>query len=188
VEITRRYDAILKVNEISRTRRTTAAVFNDMCAVMRHMVPCDLTLLSLYDSDCDDLQVVNVYGSRSGSFFHVGQHLARKSTQTGSAFEHKAAMFRGDLVNGPRYSVDEVAMKEGYGSCFAVPLVVCGDCIGVITVAGAKESRLSMANIEMFRKSRNKWRWRSTRVCRGARNMQTLGSYALGASEPLAGR
>lgn len=155
VEITRRYNAILKVNEIARTRPTTTAVFNGMCAVLRNMVPCDLTLLSLYDSECDDLRVVSVYGSRSGSFFHVGQRLARKSTQSGWAFEHKAAMFRGDLAKESRSPVDEAAVKEGYVACCAVPLVVCGDSIGVITVAAAKESRLSMNHIDIVQEISN---------------------------------
>jgi len=155
VEITRRYDAILKMNEIARTKPTTGAVFNGMCAVLRNMVPCDLTLLSLYDSECDDLRVVNAYGSRSGSFFHVGRHLARKSTQTGWAFEHKAAKFREDLPKESRSPVDEAAVKEGYVSCCAVPLVVYGDSIGVVTVAAAKENRLAMNHVDIIQEVSN---------------------------------
>ena len=155
VEITRRFEAILKVNEIARTRSTTAAVFNGMCGVMRNMVPCDLTLLSLYDSECDDLQVVNVYGSRSESFFHVGRHLDRKSTQTGWAFEHKVAMFRADLAKQSRSPVDEAAVKEGYVACCAVPLVVCGDSIGVVTIAAARENRLSASHIDIVQEISN---------------------------------
>lgn len=155
MEITRRYNAILAVNEIARTKSTTAAMFNGMCAVLRNMVPCDLALLSVYDYDCDDLHVVNVYGSRSGSFFHVGQHLGRNSTQTGWAFEHKAAMFRGDLVKEAKSSVDEAAVNEGYVSCCAVPLVVRGDSIGVITIAAARKGHLSIGHTEIVQEISN---------------------------------
>jgi len=130
-------------------------MFNGMCAVLRNMVPCDLALLSLYDSGCDDLRVVNVFGSRSGSFFHVGRHLARNSTQTGWAFEHKTPMFRGDLVKESRSLVDEAAVDEGYSSCCAVPLLVCGDSIGVVTIAAARERGLSLAHTEIVQEISN---------------------------------
>jgi transcriptional regulator with GAF, ATPase, and Fis domain len=149
VEITRRYESILQVNEVALTRRTAPAIFHGMCAVLKSLVPCDRALLSLYDSACDDLQIVDAYGPRTNSFFHIGQRLSRNETQTGWAFEHKATMFRGDLVKERKFSLDEEAVEEGYVSVCTVPLLVWGRSIGVVTVASARKNQLSISHAEI---------------------------------------
>ena len=155
MQITRRYKAILKVNEVARERRTTVAIFRGMCTVLSSMVPCDLALLSLYNPDSDDLQIVNVYGPRTDRLFQVGQHLSRDSTQTGWAFEHKSTMFRRDLLKESKFSLDKAAMSEGYVSVCAVPLLVWGDSIGVVTVAAARKNRLSAGHTEIVEEMSN---------------------------------
>ena len=119
------------------------------------MVPCDLALLSLYNPDSDDLQIVNVYGPRTESVFQVGQHLSRDSTQTGWAFEHKTTMLRRDLLKESKFSLDEAGMREGYVSVCAVPLLVWGDSIGVVTVAAARKNRLSAGHSEIVEEMSN---------------------------------
>jgi GAF domain-containing protein len=155
VQIRNRHNAVLQVNNIALTKRTTAAVFDGMCGVLKSLVPYDRALLSLYDADRDDLQIVQVCGPRINSFFHVGQRLSRNTTQSGWAFEHKATMFRGDLRKDYRFSLDSTGLQEGFVSICSVPLIVWGQSIGVVTVAAAQRNHLSIGHAEIVQEVSN---------------------------------
>lgn len=155
MSIEQRYRSLLQVNQVALSNFTTESVFQGMCVTLRDMVPYDRAGLSLYDPDNDALKIVCIYGAYENSIFCLGHLLNRKTSQAGWVFEHKTALIRGDLAKEFRFPTDKDTMDEGYHSLCAVPLVVHGNGIGVVTVVGARRHQLSPSHAEIVKEMSN---------------------------------
>jgi GAF domain-containing protein len=153
--ITKRYKALLQVNQVALTKSTTEEVFQGMCVALKNIVPFDRAGLSLHDPDYDRLKIVAIYGPHENSIFRVGRLLNRKATQTGWVFEHKATMLRRDLAKEFRFPADQDIVAEGYHSLCSVPLIVYGNSIGVVTVLGVQKNQLSANDAEIVEEMSN---------------------------------
>jgi len=151
----RRFNLLLRTNEVARTESTLQGVFQGFCVALRELVPYDRAGLSLYDPDHDSVRMVDVYGPHEGSVFRAGRLFNRKTTHTGWVFEHKATLVRGDIALNPRFYTDKDTVNEGYHSLCSVPLVVRGNSIGVVTVVGARKNQFSPGHVEIVEQMAN---------------------------------
>jgi formate hydrogenlyase transcriptional activator len=148
--VVRRYQSLLRVNEIALTTSTAEGIFRGMCRVLREVVPYDRAGLSLYDPEHDSLRIAHLYGPHENSMFHVGHLLHRKTSQTGWVFEHKTTMVRCNLEAELRFPGDKDLVAEGYHSLCSVPLVVRGNSIGVVSMVAARRDSLSRKHAELL--------------------------------------
>ena len=144
-----RYRSLRKASEIALTKCTAESVFQEICDVLKEVVPYDRAGLSLYDPDHDSLRIVDIYGPHENSIFLMGHLLGRKTCQTGWVFENKQTLFRRDLAAEFKFPSDRRIVDEGYRSICSVPLVVRGNSIGVLSVIGSRENQLSIDHAEM---------------------------------------
>lgn len=143
ISLSDRYGLLLKINDIAVTAPTPAKVFHEVCTVLNEVVPYDRAGLSLYDPNHDSLRIAEIFGPHENSIFAVGQQLSRTNSQTGWVFENKATLFRRDLEKDSRFPGDKKVIEEGYRSICSVPLVIRGNCVGVISVLGSHKNQLS---------------------------------------------
>jgi len=153
--VSARHKALLKVNQVALTSCTTESVFQEMCEVLRTLVPYERAGLTLYDPDVDGLRLVATYGPHENSIFRVGHLLGRKETQTGWTFEHQTKVVRRDLRRDVRFASDRQTADEGYRSLCSVPLIVRGDSLGVVTVLGRPSNQFSMRHADIVQEISN---------------------------------
>jgi len=153
--VSARYKAVLKVNQVALTSSTTGAVFQEMCAVLRTLVPYDRAGISLYDPEADALRLVATVGPHENSVFRVGHLLGRKDTQTGWTFEHQEKSVRRDLRKESRFPYDRHTADEGYKSLVSVPLVLRGNSVGVVNLIGARSNQFSLRDAEIVQEVSN---------------------------------
>jgi len=144
-----RYSSLRKASEIALTTTTTEGVFQEVCGVLKEVVPYERAGISLYDPDLDSLKIVDIYGPHENSIFRIGHLLGRKTCQSGWVFENKKTLFRGDLAADSKFPSDKRIIDEGYRSICSVPLVVRGNSIGVLSVIGSRQNQLSVDHAEI---------------------------------------
>jgi len=155
VNIATRYKSLLEVNKIALTTAMPETAFQEMCRVLKRIVPYDRALLSVYDPDYDALKIVDVYGAKENTIFRVGQLLSRNATQSGWTFDHNKTLLRRNLAKERRFPIDKAAMDEGYFSVCSVPLLARGTSLGVVTVAGARKGQLFFSHAELVQQLSN---------------------------------
>jgi formate hydrogenlyase transcriptional activator len=138
-----RFGLLLKISDVALTAPTPAGLFREACAALKQVVPYDRAGLSLYDPDHDSLRIVETFGPHESSIFGSGHLLSRSASQTGWVFENKVPLFRRDLEKESRFPGDKKVVEEGYRSICSVPLVVRGNCVGVISILGSNRNQLS---------------------------------------------
>lgn len=147
--IATRHKSLLEVNKLALTSTTPETTFQGMCRVLKRFVFYDRAVLSVYDTDDDALRILDYYGPQENTFFCVGQVLSRDATQSGWTFDHNRVLLRRNLVKEYRFPIDKIAMDEGYFSVCSVPLLLHGASMGVVTVAAAKKSQLTLSDAEI---------------------------------------
>jgi formate hydrogenlyase transcriptional activator len=153
--VSARLKAVLKANEAALTKLTSEEVFIGMCRALKAVVSYDRAGLTVYEPEHDSLKIAALYGRYKDSFFHVGDLLARKSTQNGWTFENKSKTIRRDLPNDFRFASERQTAEEGFRSLCSVPLVVRGSSIGVVTVVGARKNQFSLTHAELVQEMSN---------------------------------
>jgi len=144
-----RHWSLLQGNEIALKTRTIEDVFQNMCVLLKDIVPYDRAGISLYDPDHDSLRISAIFGPHENSVFQVGHLLSRTTSQTGWVFEHKSTLFRRNLSKEIKFPGDKRVVEEGYHSICSIPLVVRGNGLGVVTVLASGKNQLSADHTEI---------------------------------------
>jgi formate hydrogenlyase transcriptional activator len=148
--ISDRYHVLREINKVAITQRTTDDVFRGAARVLKRVLKHDRAGLMLYQPQEDDLKIAAVDGTLPTSFFQVGARLSRKDTPHGAAFDHKRVVVRRNIQEEYEFAVEEYTMKEGLRSFCAVPLVIRGNCLGVMSVLSFHESHFAGKDVEFL--------------------------------------
>ena len=130
----KRYEALRRIGTVVTTLPTSAEIFRAFCAVAKNVVAFDRAGLMLYDPERDRLKVAGLSGSLPDSFFRIGAELNPGDTPHGIAFYDKRIVVRSDISTEAEFDIEAVSLAEGLRSYCAVPLVVRGTSLGVVTM------------------------------------------------------
>src|SRR5690348_9027914 len=112
---------IIAVNRVAIVEKAPEKVFDQMCAVLKKVVPYDRAGLTVYDPGQNALKIAALYGRYENRFFRVGDSLARNDSQNGWTFEHQSRTLRRDLAKEHQFSPEKHTLEEGFRSLCSVP-------------------------------------------------------------------
>jgi GAF domain-containing protein len=150
-----RYKTLLQVNHEALTRSTPQEVFAGMCGSLRSVLAYDRAGLMLYQPEEDNLKVAALDGSLPGSYFRVGVRIDRKESPHGMAFERQSAIIRRDIEKEAEFAIEARTVSEGLHSYCAVPLVVRGSSIGVVTMLSFRTKQFGEQHAEFLQEACN---------------------------------
>jgi formate hydrogenlyase transcriptional activator len=138
-----RYETLLNVNRAAITYSCPDSVFAGMCSSLSKVLQYDRAGLMMYEPEEDALKVVGLSGSLPGSFFRLGAKINRERTPHGFALEHQKAVIRKNIEKEAQFAIEQLSISEGLHSYCAVPLIVRGSSVGVVTVLSYEEKQYS---------------------------------------------
>jgi formate hydrogenlyase transcriptional activator len=150
-----RYETLRDVNRAAITHSTADAVFAEMCSSLSKIVPYDRAGLMMYDPEEDALKVVGLRGSLPGSFFRIGAKINREQTPHGLVLEHQKAVIRKDIEAEAQFAIEQLSISEGLHSYCAVPLVVRGNSVGVVTILSYRQKQYSELHADFLQEVSN---------------------------------
>jgi GAF domain-containing protein len=130
-----RLRTILEINNAIATKLTRDEVFRAICAALAPLVPYDRIALSLYDTATNSVCLVAYEGPLRTGYSPVGNVHDLDDSHVGWVFKEKRPLLRHDLEKEQQFSSEQRALKNGFRSLCALPLVIRGRSIGAITVA-----------------------------------------------------
>jgi formate hydrogenlyase transcriptional activator len=148
--ISDRYQLMREINKVTITQRSTDDVFRGASRVVKRVLNYDRAGLMLYEPEQDDLKIAAVDGTLPTSFFQIGARLSRKETPHGAAFDRKRVVLRRNIQQEYEFAIEEYTMKEGLKSFCAVPLVIRGNCLGVMSVLSFRERHFADTDVEFL--------------------------------------
>jgi transcriptional regulator with GAF, ATPase, and Fis domain len=155
VPVTARYQALLDVNKAAITQSTADKVFENMCAALKPLVLFDRAGLTLYEPEQDALKLVARQGKFANSYFSLGVLLGRKESHDGWMIEHGVPIIRRDVETERQFAVEERSLAEGLHSYCAVPLMLRGESIGVVTLLSRRKNQFSHRHAEFLQQAAN---------------------------------
>jgi transcriptional regulator with GAF, ATPase, and Fis domain len=150
-----RYRALLEVNKAAITQPTADKVFESMCDTLKQLILFDRAGLTLYDPEQDALKLIARQGKFANSYFRLGVLLGREECHDGWAIEHGAQIIRRDMETERQFPVEERSLAEGLHSYCAVPLIVRGESIGVVTLLSRRKNQFSERHAEFLQQAAN---------------------------------
>ena len=150
-----RYETLLQVNHAALTRSTPQEVFAGMCGSLKRVLAYDRAGLMLYEPEEDNLKVAALDGSLPDSYFRIGVRISRKESPHGLAFERQCAIIRQDVEKEAEFEIEARTVSEGLHSYCAVPLVVRGSSIGVVTMLSFRAKQYGERHAEFLQEAGN---------------------------------
>src|SRR5207253_9946844 len=83
----------------------------------------------------------------------LGVLLGREECHDGWAIEHGAQIIRRDVETERQFPVEERSLAEGLHSYCAVPLIVRGESIGVVTLLSRRKNQFSERHAEFLQQA-----------------------------------
>lgn len=134
VKATDRHTTLLQVNKAALTFTRCSDVFDGFCAATKRVLQFDRAGLMVYDPEHDSLRMAGICGNLPNSFFQLGAQLNRHETPHGIALQQQRFVIRTDIRLEAEFEIEQLTLSEGLHSYCAVPLIVRGSSIGVVTV------------------------------------------------------
>jgi transcriptional regulator with GAF, ATPase, and Fis domain len=150
-----RYRTLLEVNKAAITQPTPDKVFESMCAALKQLILFDRAGLTLYEPEQDALKLIARQGKFANSYFRVGVLLGREECHDGWALEHGSRIIRRDVEAEHQFPAEERTLAEGLHSYCAVPLIVRGESIGVVTLLSRRKNQFSERHAEFLQQAAN---------------------------------
>jgi formate hydrogenlyase transcriptional activator len=150
LRVAERYRTLLEVNRAAISQPSPEAVFSVVCKAVRNVMPYDRASLALYEPAEDAFRLVARHGAFENSFFHLGIKVGRKDSPAGWAFDRQTAIVRRDLETERCFPIEEHTLAEGLRSYCAVPLMVRGDCIGILSVVGCRKDQFRQIHAQFL--------------------------------------
>jgi formate hydrogenlyase transcriptional activator len=148
--IARRYETIAAVNAAAIASTNPQQVFGGLCSAIRGLVPYNRAALALYDREADVLKIVARDGPFHDSFFGIGAVLGRKDSHQGWTFENKKPIIKRDVEREREFPIEQYTVSEGLRSYCAVPLIVRGESIGVVTLLSFRKNHYSRSHADLL--------------------------------------
>src|SRR5262245_19644499 len=147
--------ALLDISNALITLRSWDSLLHSVSGALHRAVSVDGCGLSLYVPDQDVFRLMAVEAVPSSDYFVAGRELRRAESSLGWVFEHQQPLVHRDLEQEQQYANEVRLAAEGMRSYCAVPLIVRGNCIGVLTVVSRQAGRYSTAHVDFLREIAN---------------------------------
>jgi formate hydrogenlyase transcriptional activator len=141
---------ILEINNAIVTKLTRDEVFRAICSALTRVVQYDRIALSLYDVETSSLRLVAYEGPLRTNYSPVGNVHDPKDSHVSWVFAQQRPLLRRDLETEKLFSSEERALKNGFRSLCALPLVVRGRSIGAITVASLNDRQYEQSDADFL--------------------------------------
>ncbi|MGH7810842.1 MAG: sigma 54-interacting transcriptional regulator, partial [Candidatus Binatia bacterium] len=141
---------VLDINNAIVTKLTRDEVFRAICGALGAVVQYDRIALSLYDVDTDSLRLVAYEGPLRTNYSPVGNVHDPDDSHVSWVFAHQQPLLRRDLETEKQFSSEERAVKNGFRSLCALPLVVRGRSLGAITVASLNNRQYQQSDADFL--------------------------------------
>ncbi|HVO64009.1 MAG TPA: GAF domain-containing protein [Terriglobales bacterium] len=143
VNATDRCHALLQVNKAALTFTRCADVFDGFCTATKKVLQFNRAGLMVYDPEHDNLRVAGICGNLPNSFFRLGAELNRHATPHGVALQQQRFVIRTDIRREAEFEIEQLTLAEGLHSYCAVPLILRGSSIGVVTILSYRKQAYS---------------------------------------------
>jgi formate hydrogenlyase transcriptional activator len=150
LRIPQRYATILEVNRAAIAETGIKEVLRGTWGAVKKLLPCDRMGLSLYAPETGALKLAAAEGCGPDSFYRLGLSLDCEESHHGWVFQHKRAIVRRDLQKELEFQSEQHNLLEGIRSYCAVPLVVRGNCLGVLIILSAQQNLYTRAHAEFL--------------------------------------
>jgi formate hydrogenlyase transcriptional activator len=141
---------VLDINNAIVTKLTRDEVFRAICDALGPVVQYDRIALSLYDVETDSLRLVAYEGPLRTNYSPVGNVHDPDDSHVSWVFAHQQPLLRRDLESEKQFSSEERALKNGFRSLCALPLVVRGRSLGAITVASLNNRQYQQSDADFL--------------------------------------
>jgi transcriptional regulator with GAF, ATPase, and Fis domain len=141
---------VLDINNAIVTKLTRDEVFRAICDALGPVVQYDRIALSLYDVETDSLRLVAYEGPLRTTYSPVGNVHDPDDSHVSWVFTHQQPLLRRDLETEKQFSSEERALKNGFRSLCALPLVVRGRSLGAITVASLNNRQYQRSDADFL--------------------------------------
>ena len=141
---------LLEINNAIVTKLTRDEVFHAICGALARVVQYDRIALSLYDVETSSLCLVAYEGPLKTDYSPVGNVHDPEDSHVSWVFAQQRPLLRRDLETEKQFSSEERAVKNGFRSLCALPLVVRGRSIGAITVASLNNRQYEQSDADFL--------------------------------------
>ena len=145
-----RQRTILDINNAIVTKLTRDEVFRAICGALAPVVPYDRIALSLYDAATNSVRLVAYEGPLRTDYSPVGNVHDLDDSHIGWVFKEQRPLLRHDLETERQFSSEYRALKNGFRSLCALPLVIRGRSIGALTVASLTHRRYTQSDSDFL--------------------------------------
>jgi formate hydrogenlyase transcriptional activator len=145
-----RRQTLLEINNAIVTKLTRDEVFRAICSALARVVQYDRIALSLYDVETSSLRLVAYEGPLRTDYSPVGNVHDPTDSHVSWVFAQQRPLLRRDLETEKQFSSEERALKNGFRSLCALPLVVRGRSIGAVTVASLNKRQYEQADADFL--------------------------------------
>src|SRR5262245_23341006 len=146
--------ALLDISNALITHRSWDSLLHAVSGALHRAVSVDGCALSLYVPDQEVFRLMAVE-TPSSDYFVAGRELRRAESSLGWVFEHRQPLVHRDLEQEQQYANEIRLAAEGMRSYCAVPLIVRGNFIGVLTVVSRQAGQYSTAHVDFLREIAN---------------------------------
>ncbi len=150
-----RYRTLLEINNAIITHLTPDALVHSVSEILRHVVPLDGMVVTLYDPPKETFRYVGIESPTPVEHFRVGVEFDRKQTIASWVFDNQRGVIRRDLAKEQQYPNDRRLVAVGIASDCIVPLIVGGKCIGTLGVGSRKLDQYCEADMESLQEAAN---------------------------------
>jgi len=136
-ESEQRKRSLLEINNAIITHLTEEALLRSISEAMRACIQFDRCAITLYKPETDTFRFLAVAGALSSDYFQPGLEVGHTDTSAGWVFDHQQPLRR-NLEKERPFSNEKRLYAEGLRSLCAVPLILQGKCIGILSVVSQK--------------------------------------------------
>jgi formate hydrogenlyase transcriptional activator len=141
---------LLQINNAIITNLTQQALLHSISEALHPVFPFDRCAITLYQPERDSFRFLAVEGALSSDYFQTGLEFSRNETCGSWVFEHLRPLVRRDLEKEQHYPNERRLAAEGIRSMCVVPLVLQGECIGLLSLVSKQRDRYSDEDAAFF--------------------------------------
>lgn len=137
--IERNYRALLSVALVLNSQRDMRSLWEAITVEITKAIPWARASITLYDPQIDAFQFYVLATTVPQVALGRDAVVPRHGSGMGWVYEHKTLHIRPDLKNEQVFPEDKLYVQEGLGRMINLPLLVKGQCLGILNI-GTRES------------------------------------------------
>ena len=162
---------LLQINNAIITNLTQQSLLHSISEALQPVFPFDRCAITLYQPERDSFRFLAVEGELHSDYFKTGMEFTRDETSGSWVFEYLRPLVRRDLEREQQYLNERHLAAEGIRSLCVVPLVLQGQCIGLLSVVSRQMDRYSDEDASFLQEVANQ-------VALAVQNMQSYQEIA----------